>query len=175
MNKKHVYTAGLLLATLVMTTPNVFADGYEGKCMADGKDGNKGSFFREANFVLASKETLGLSDSQMKTIQNLNLDVKKDLIRQHAEAQVLDLDIRSRLYGGDADATAIKQLIDKKYDIEKAEAKALVDAHFKLKDTLDQKQYETLRGLKKDRIKQFSKAGKEHKHGFSEESPDGKE
>ena len=163
MNKKS-YVAGLMvLALLTVGIPMVFAHGHGGGGMRGGGQGCTGMFFHKAFFVLKSQDKLGLSKEQVDTIQGLKLEAEKNMIRQEAEIRVLELDIHSQLRADKADAAAIQKLIDQKYEAEKAGAKAAVDAYLKLKSTLNEKQWATLKDLKKEWMKKSF--GEEGGHG----------
>ncbi len=166
MNKK-LYLAGFMLWVLSLAAPKVFAHG-DGAGMGGRGDRFAGEFFQEASFLLRSQEKLGLSAEQSQAIQDLKLEAKKNLIRQQAEIEVLDLDIHSKLQSSKADLESVQKLIDQQYETKKAEAKALAEAYLKLKGTLNPKQSEALENLKKERRKE-SFEGKAHRRSWSGE------
>ncbi|UCG35279.1 MAG: hypothetical protein JSW17_00325 [Candidatus Omnitrophota bacterium] len=110
----------------------------------------KDKFFFKAMHILKNKEELGLSSRQVDKIKDLKLTTKKDLIRKDAEVEILALDIKAGLYEERVNLKAVNELIDKKYDIKRAKAKALVAAYVELKDVLTKAQKEKLKGLWKE-------------------------
>ncbi len=112
-------------------------------------------FFMKSHFFLEEQKTLGLSDEQANAIRQLKVDVKKEVIRKSAEIDVLELDIKSKLYESTIDVAAIQKLIDEKYEIKKALAKTVVEAYAKLKSTVNEKQWQDMKNLKKERMQKF--------------------
>ena len=120
-----------------------------------GKQNVEGLFFHKAHFLLKSQEQLGLSDEQVKAIKDLKVETKKNDIRQDAEIKALDMDIFSKLGEEKIDTAAVQKLIDQKYDAKKATAQSFVDAYAKLMNTLNDKQREALKALKKEKMKDY--------------------
>ncbi len=147
-----VWTAGAGLAF----SPSVYAfeKGYGHR---GGKDLTLG-FFMKSHFLLEEQQTLGISDEQANAIRQLKVDVKKEVIRKSAEIDILELEIKEKLYESKIDVAAIQKLIDQKYEIKKALAKTVVEAYAKLKSTLNEKQWQDMKNLKKERMqKHFAK------------------
>ena len=124
------------------------------------KGGSKGhgwdlesKFYKKAHLVYSKKDELGLSDEQAKKIKSLKMETKKDLIRKKAEIEILGLDIKSMLWEDVVNTEEINKLIDKKYELKKEKAKALVAAYATLKNFLSEDQ--------KDKLKELCKKGKE--------------
>ena len=70
----------------------MWGKGHEGK---EGKVNFEKMFFHKAYFLMASKDSLGLSQDQVESIQNLKLETKKNVIRQQAETQLRDEILRN--------------------------------------------------------------------------------
>ena len=155
MNKKF-FTAGLMLLALSVGIPQVFAH-EQSELRGKGGDRLAGSFFHKAHHLLKAQEELKLSEEQVQSIRDLKLDVSKNLIRQHAEIEILELDIQSQLRGDKFDVAAVQKLVDQKYDAKKDMAKKVIESYAKLKTILSDKQWEALRSLKKERMKESSK------------------
>lgn len=162
MNKKVVLVGLMVLALIFCLSQEAFsAHGYAGKSGYGCHMGSKGGyshkkgmeskFTRKAHFFLKNKEELDLTDKQVATIKNLKLSVKKDLIKRDAEIEILALDIKAKMWEDTINTTEINKLIDKKYDLKKEKAKALVAACAKLKGVLTDKQKDKLKGLCKQR------------------------
>jgi len=102
-------------------------------------------FFHKAHFILVHQKSIGLTEGEVDSIKALKMDVKKYLIRQGAEIDLVKTDVKSLLWAKTIDTEAIHGLIDQKYELKKAKAKYLVDAYAKLKGMLSDEQYETLK------------------------------
>jgi len=101
--------------------------------------------FHKAHFILVHQKALGLTEEEVESIKALKMDVKKYLIRQGAEIDLVKIDIKSLMWAKTIDTEAIHGLVDQKYELKKAKAKYLVDAYAKLKGMLTDEQYETLK------------------------------
>jgi len=119
--------------------------------LADAKGGHgdslKEKFFHKAHFILVHQKSLELTEGEVESIKALKMDVKKYLIRQGAEIDLVKTDIMSLLWAKAIDTETIHGLIDQKYELKKAKAKYLVDAYAKLKGMLTDEQYEELKEL----------------------------
>ncbi len=147
--KNRIWKSGImLLAAVLLTSPLAFAGGGHGggSCSRCGggwgmkQDDFKSKFFFKAHMLLESGKELGLSEDQLKAIRDLKIDVKKSLIRQEAEIDVLKLEIMNQMYQEKVDAAAVNKLIDEKYELKKAKTKGIVDALLKLKGMLSAEQ-----------------------------------
>jgi len=149
----------LLILALVMClgfgASVAFADtpgrGHEGMREEYKPQDLESKFFYKAHKLLKHEEELGLSDKQIERIKDLKLTTKKDLIQKEAEIELLALDIKAQLYEEKVNLRAVKDLIDKKYELKKAKAKTLVEAYVTLKDVLNKVQKEKLKELYKER------------------------
>ena len=104
-------------------------------------------FFHKAHKLFKNKDELGLTEKQVDKLKDLKVRTKKDLIRKNADIEIIALDIKSQLYGEKVNVKVVNDLIDKKYEIKKAKAKALVAAYAELKDVLTKAQKEKLKEL----------------------------
>lgn len=107
----------------------------------------KDQFYHKAHYILENQEALGLSEDQIEKIESLKLETKKGLILQEAEIEVLAIDIKSKLHEDTIDVKGIDALIDKKYDLKKANTKALIKSFADLKNLLTPEQKKTLKAL----------------------------
>lgn len=149
MKKTLFYSTLVLLFVSSLSASVALAHGggkFSGK---SGQDITE-TFFQKAHLLMASQDKLELSDDQVNTIRNLKMEVKKSLIRQEAELQVAKLDIASQLYSEKPDAKELQKLIDQKYEAKKNMEKTVVDAYFKVKGTLNDKQIAALKEMKKE-------------------------
>lgn len=151
-----------LLAALIGFVPAVaLADqAHKGDKGKFGKDGGQNVLaclaVGKAHFYLAHAKEIGLSDEQVNKIKSLKMDLKKKLIRDEAEAEVVKMDLMAALFTDQPDQAKINSLIDKKHEIKKNLAKASVQALLDIKGTLTAEQ--------KEKAKELWKEGK--KRGF---------
>jgi len=119
-----------------------------GKCkMSYKKEDLKSKIFNKAHFMLMNEKELGLSDAQVKSIKDLKLKAKKDMIKQNADIAIVAADIKAMMYEDPADLDAIDLLIEKKYELKKAKAKYMVQTYTSLKNILTSEQKEKLKEL----------------------------
>ncbi len=104
-------------------------------------------FFHKAHFFLECADQIGLTDDQIEKIKKLKMDVKKGLIRQDAELEILMLDLETALRGRTVDVKAVNALLDEKFEIQKAKARSLVQAFAELKKVLTDEQYAKMKAL----------------------------
>ena len=108
-------------------------------------------FFQKVHLAFKNQEELGLSDKQYEKIRTLKMDTKKDLIKRKAEIDTIAVDIKSKLWGDSIDKESIYKLIDQKYELKKARAKAIIDACDTFKNILTDEQKKKLREISSQR------------------------
>lgn len=142
-------TVAFLILTLTLTLS--ISEIYARSCWkTEAKQGgSEGKLFYKAEFILRNQEELGLSDEQINRIKDLKLTTRKDLIKSEAEIKIIALDINAKMTQETIDIAAINKLIDEKYELKKAEAKALVKAYAELKNILTEEQKGKLKDLYK--------------------------
>lgn len=111
----------------------------------------KDKFFEKIKFVHKNQEALEITDDQLAKIKDLKIKTKKELIRKHADIEVIKIDIISFLYQEKINVDAINKLIDKKYDIKKEKAKLLVSSLADLKGILTKDQCAKLKQCYKNK------------------------
>ncbi len=139
-----------MLSSIVAAPALAYDKGNSSACYGKGADGK---ISRKAYMFLENREDLGLSDDQIAKIKALKLDVKKELIRQNADIDIIGIDIKSEMYADTMNTNAINKLIGKKYDLKKAKAQYLVTKYAQLKNILTAEQKDKL----KDIWKQYKK------------------
>lgn len=72
---------------------------------------------------------------------------------KRAEIDVLKIDIKAKLWEDTIDKKGINKLIDKKYELKKEKAKALVDAYAQFNNILTEDQKKTLKTIIRQRRK----------------------
>ena len=150
MKKKNlVACVSVLVVGIMVVLSNAYANYGHGDGFGKG-GGLEQVFFMKAHVILENREELGLPDDKAEAIKNLKIEIKKMLIKQNAEIEILGIDIMSKLHDYPVDVNAVNTLVDKKYELKKAKAKDLVEAIAKLKSSLTKDQYDKLRDLWKD-------------------------
>ena len=149
--QKTAVSLGVLMF-LALSVPGLMpaASANHGYCHGGGRGmkGNfEGMFFFKSHFLLENAEQLALTEKQQEEIQNLKLEVKKSLIKQEAEVEVVELDIAQRVHGKVIDTEAVNKLIDQKFELKKTELKFIVESMAKLKQILSDEQYAKMKEL----------------------------
>ena len=107
----------------------------------------KEKFFHFAHMVLENYEELGLSEDAVKKIRELKIGTKKSLIRNRAEAELLMVDIISKLHTEKPEISEINRLIDKKFDVKKAGMKKLIASFVAIKKLLSKEQMKQMKTI----------------------------
>ncbi len=107
----------------------------------------------KARWILGNSGALGLSDQQVQAVKDLKTSVKKSLVKQDADIELVGVDVGANLKEKKIDVNATNSLLDKKYDLKKARAKSLVKALADLKGILTDAQYDQLKKLKAEKKK----------------------
>ena len=147
MMKKGIAVAAIIILAIGILTPYGYADHCPMMKGGGQKDGLEEKFCHKAHFILENEEDLGLSDEQIGKIKDLKLETRKDLIKKDAEIETLALDIKAKLSEDVIDTKSAGELIDRKYELKKEKAKAIVEAIASLKNTLTEEQRKKLKGL----------------------------
>jgi len=156
MAKKFV-TLFLMFATLMWLSPMTHArhSGSWGHESCELHQGLGGKFFFKAHFILDHADEIGLTEEQQNDIRNLKNELKKNLIKQEAEIEVVKVDVDHLVHQNPIDTEVVNRLIDQQYEFEKAKSIKEVDAIARLKQILSAEQYEKMKELLKG--KQASK------------------
>jgi hypothetical protein len=146
MKKKMVGIFSLLACLLIIFALSVaYADHkQQGKQRSYGLEKK---IYHKLRLVIVNQDELNLSDKQVEKIEDLKINVKKDLIKRNAEIDLIGVDIKSRLRDEKIDKKAINSLIDRKYELKKAKAKSLIDVLVELKNTLSEEQEKKLKDI----------------------------
>lgn len=145
-----------IVAGFVFLLSSAYADGHEGRGMAMCSMGKgcghrtsdrqetlcpvTGKFFKKADFLLENSAELSLADDQVKTIEELLLQVKKQHVRQMADMQVMVLDVKAKLKEDKIDVEGINGLVDQGAASMASGTKSVVEAYAKLKGVLTPEQ-----------------------------------
>ena len=146
MNRKTGGILFLLACYLVMfALPMAYAgdDHKCGKC----RHAFDTKVLKKLHLAIENRDELEASDSQIRKIRELRVALKKDLIQRKAEIDLIGVDIKAKFCAGDINRKEINQLIDRKYELKKAKAKALVETLIELEDILKEEQQEKLKDI----------------------------
>lgn len=102
------------------------------------------NLFSKLHLALVHQEKLGLTEEQVAKIKQLKMSTKKDLIKREAEIDLVTVDIKTKLCEDNICQKSIGKLIDKKYDLKKEKAKALVGVFEEMKNILSDEQKKQL-------------------------------
>jgi Spy/CpxP family protein refolding chaperone len=145
--------AMIVLWSIVMTVmaSPVYAD------KACKRNDPKGIFghgiLMKMHMAIENQERLKLSEDQITKIKNLDADTRKEMIKMKADIELIDVDLNQKLMDEALDIKATNELIDKKYDLKKEKAKAIVAAHAQFKELLSKEQEEVLKKLAEEKKK----------------------
>jgi len=103
--------------------------------------------FWKIHCIMTHQDLLNLSEDQVARINQLKISTKKDLIERDAEIDLVRVDMKSKLCEARIDTKGLGKLIDRKYDLKKAKAKALVGAHAELNNVLSVEQHKQLKTI----------------------------
>ena len=158
-NRGTIYLVLIVALFLCVSTTGVYAyggdkpgKGCHGKCSGHHWD-LESKFMNKVSLIIRNGDELGLSDDQKAKIKALKLSAKKHLISKKADIEIIGLDIKALMWEDTINTEEINKLIDKKYELKKEKAKALIGAYAALKGTLTKEQMEKLKELYKGRKK----------------------
>jgi len=104
-------------------------------------------FFKKIHLVCRNQEELKITEKQMEEIKKLKIDTKKMIIKKTAELELITLDVKQEFWKDSIDKKNIDKLIDKKFDIKKSKAKALISAFIEFKNILSEKQMIAMKNI----------------------------
>ena len=143
-NAKVVLTFLMAISILICLPLMALAQGCpKGKCSGQ-RCGFEEKLFSKLHLVLIHQEKLELTEEQVAKVKQLKMSTKKDLIKREAEIDLITVDIKAKLCEDDICQKSIGKLIDKKYDLKKEKAKALVGAFAEMKNILSDEQKKQL-------------------------------
>lgn len=93
-------------------------------------------FYRKAHFIMSNQAALGLSDEQIKAIEDLKLQTQTTSIQQKADAETVALGLMAALKASEVDSRRVDRLIEKQYAVKQEKAKTYANAYITLKGTL---------------------------------------
>lgn len=130
-------------AALLFSAGHVSADDEMGRTRMMGMWGN----MVMVNHVMMMSDYLGLSTEQISRLTDLNIDSQINTIKNQAEIEVTELELRKLMLDYNSDRAAIDSTVDKLYDFKKINRKNMIDTHFKVMSIITREQYEKLKEL----------------------------
>jgi len=164
MNKKMTLLA--LLGMCVLAASPVYAH-EAGEGYGHGMKGHHGQnpcpvatkVERTSHFLLEKKADLNLTDDQVKSIKDIQLQTEKSSAQQMADMKIFMLDLQSKLGDDKIDAEGTKALIDKNFAAFATDAKASVDAYAKLQSVLTPDQAAKVKEIWKSKKEEWKNKG----------------
>lgn len=150
------FILGLALLTGVVLTGNAWANYGGSQCPAGGDHkacGQSGcedqsypcpivdKAMKKACFYLENQDELGLSEEQVKSVKDIKMWFKKQMIRGQADMQIMMLDMNAKLSEETVDVEGTGVMIDEWMAGMAKEAKASLEAYAKLKAVLTPDQH----------------------------------
>ncbi len=150
------------VCAIIFISSYIFADcGMMGhsqmKCMCakgEGKMDLEQKVFIKIHFVLENSTDIGLTDDQIEQLKTLKYTTKKNLIKDNADIELLELDIRQALGKDEIDTKDINSLIDKKFSIKAQKAKNLVGSYASFKKILTEDQQKKMKDMFSSKMKE---------------------
>ncbi len=100
-------------------------------------------FMKAPCCALKNKENLSLTTEQETKIKDLCTKTRKDFIQLKANAETIEVDIKTKLMEDyNLDTKALNSLIDKKFELKKQMVKSLINSHVTLLSLLTPEQKE---------------------------------
>lgn len=132
-------------------------------------------FLQRTHLLYKYKDELQLTEDQISKIKKLSLDIKKGLIRNSAELEVIELDMQGALMEEDIDTALLGSLIDNKNDVLKEKSKLIVSTYEALNEILTAEQISQITELRqknKDDIIKGLKMRQEGRHHMMRSNED---
>lgn len=154
----------------LLVSPSSFADDKHGYGHKKAPHGGMMGYAQKGHVMrhhmpfspLALKEELGLSEEQVKTLEALEAEYRKALIKTHADVRIAEIDLAELLGQKTLDRNAIVAKIDEISELKKQLMLFRVDTLMKLMDILTPAQYDQFR----ERLRHFMEHGMGgHMHG----------
>ena len=101
-------------------------------------------FFQKAYFIEAHEDPLRLSDAQLEMLRDLRREVRKRLIRENAEIEVLSIDILETIRENPVDVKAANSALENFYELQRKKSQGLIESYASLKNILNDEQYQKL-------------------------------
>lgn len=145
---KGGYMKKISVMVVVMTL--IFAaSAFAGGKAHDKKSGwdLEGKFYKMSGVIVKNAAELGITQEQQDAIKQKKYDLKKAMVRNKAEIDLVCIDISKELWKDQTDVNALSALVDKKYQLKAEKAKAAINAYGELNNSLSTEQKESIKVL----------------------------
>lgn len=149
--KTSQMTTVLIIAVMMVSIhvlPATAQPAYRGEVYSDTSSMLKNKFTQKQRRLLKNREKLGLSDSQVEQIRRLKSGLDKESVMKDAQIKVIDIDLTTLLAADTVDMSQVKQLINQKFEIQKAKTLFEAQAYADLKSVLQIQQKGVLKNLR---------------------------
>ncbi|MFH1552911.1 MAG: hypothetical protein ABID83_04670 [Candidatus Omnitrophota bacterium] len=149
MKKRILPVVVLVILTAFFAAPNLHAQMKQMPMMKKHTEESlEEQFYGKVSSVLKNHEELGLSEEQIEAIKALKVKVKKYLIKQNAEIDVLTVEINTQTWEDTMNMGALNELVARQYGLKEEQQKYLAAAIAELKKILSQEQAKKVKSLK---------------------------
>ncbi|MFA5780474.1 MAG: Spy/CpxP family protein refolding chaperone [Elusimicrobiota bacterium] len=159
---------GLLVGFLMLGTGFVFAEMPCEKGMGPGKEmkqekgmmrekGERDEDVGNVKMYLKIRQELNLTDEQVKTLEKIRNDFKRDAIKRQADMKLARLDLQETMRQEKPDFASSRAKIKQISELQLATKLAMIDAMEKGYNTLTKEQQDKLLQLKKERKENWKK------------------
>ena len=104
-----------------------------------------------ASILLNLQDEIGLTEEQVKRIQNLRTDFNKEKIRYESESRLLQLELRNSMDSDSVNRKMVESLIRKIGELETTRQIDSVNHFLELKSILTEAQIQKIRDFRRDR------------------------
>ncbi|HAX61572.1 MAG TPA: hypothetical protein DCX95_03295 [Elusimicrobia bacterium] len=144
----------LLVGFLMLGAGFIFSEPPSGKGTPAGKGNpaeNRGEDVGNVREYLNIREELNLTDEQVKALEKIRTDYRRDAIQRQADVKLARMDLREILRQDKPDYAAAKSKTKQVSELQLASKLAMIDAMEKGYNVLTKAQQEKLPQLKKER------------------------
>lgn len=166
MNKKTWLIVVVALVFLLGNTLNASPKAQRSKMMKHSGFGLKmveKNLF-PAKMLLKFKEDIGLSESQIKKIEKMELDFQKYVIKNSADAKLIGLKIKAEFNSDKVNRGKVTDLIKKVAAVKTEIVVNRINYLLDIKSVLKKEQIEKINSLKRERRSRWMKKRKMMKH-----------
>ncbi len=147
---------GLLIGFLMLGTGFVFpcekGMGYDrGMKHEMGEKGEKEEDVRNVKMYLKSRQELNLTDEQVKTLEKIRNDFKRDAIKRQADKKLACMDLKEIMRPEKPNFASSRAKVKQISELQLASKLAMIDAMEKGFNTLTKEQQEKFLQLKKEK------------------------
>jgi hypothetical protein len=123
-----------------------------GDDMKKGEMGMEEMFQHKLKMIWKNSAELGIKEDQMKAIKELKTAIAKDIVMKDAQIEVTEIDLKSKMMDDPLDEKGLTDLLDKKFELKKEKAKAILNACAQLRKILTDEQRGKMKQLMSAKI-----------------------